>query len=371
MKKFLSTLLALAMVLTMLPAAVFAASVKYIVAGDPDLCGSTWDGSDLNNAMSIGIDYLYSITYRDVPVREGYQFKIVENASDGEQTWHGDVGDTNWLFNVTVECDVTIKFDPMTGKVQITGVGVDIPSKLDIDSITAVGAGSGSFLNGASWDIYSSDNIMTETSTDVYQISYQNVEAGDYDFKFTSSGSWVHNWGYSGAVESGTSYAADYNGTNIYISVPEDGSTVTLTLDLSGFDYNAKTGATFSVQIAVPAEASIKFQTKTNGNSADLRLVTWVDSLDYAQVYFNVTIGGQTAAIPCTTVYSSINAGGVVLGDASAVFGEEAQYFVTYTIKGIPSSAYYEEIQVSVTWTDLEGNSVTSKTRTVVLADVL
>lgn len=119
------------------------------------------------------------------------------------------------------------------------------------------------------------------------------------------------------------------------------------------------------------AEASIKFQTKTNGDSADLRLVTWVDSLDYAQVYFNVTIGGRTAAIPCTTVYSAINANGMVLDDASAVFGEEARYFVTYTIKNIPSSAYNEEIQVSVTWTDLDGHSVTSETRTIVLADAL
>ena len=128
---------------------------------------------------------------------------------------------------------------------------------------------------------------------------------------------------------------------------------------------------TIAEQEIRPAEADVKFQTKFNDNTADLRLVTWVDTLDYREVYFNVTIGGQTAVIPCTTVYSAINADGMALSDASAVFGEEAQYFVTYSIRNIPGAAYNEEIQVSVTWAGPDGYSVTSETRTIVLADSL
>ena len=105
--------------------------------------------------------------------------------------------------------------------------------------------------------------------------------------------------------------------------------------------------------------ADIKFQTKGN----NLRLVTWVDSLDYKEVVFNVTIDGQTAAIPCTTVYSSINAGGVKLDNAADVFNENARYFVTYTIEEIPEGV--TAFDVSVTWTDSEGNSRTSATRTI------
>lgn len=109
------------------------------------------------------------------------------------------------------------------------------------------------------------------------------------------------------------------------------------------------------------AAADIKYQIK--GNS--LRLVTWVDSLDYKEVVFNITVEGQTASVSSTTVYSSIYAGGVKLDNAAQVFNENARYFVTYTIEDIPEGI--TTFEVSVTWTDLDGNSHTSATRTVTL----
>ena len=108
-------------------------------------------------------------------------------------------------------------------------------------------------------------------------------------------------------------------------------------------------------------DMDIKYQTKGNA----LRLVTWADSLDYKEIVFNVTVGGQTAAIPCTAVYSSIYADGVKLDNAAEVFNENARYFVTYTIEDIPEGV--TTFDVSVTWTNLDGNSVTSNIRTITL----
>ena len=65
------------------------------------------------------------------------------------------------------------------------------------------------------------------------------------------------------------------------------------------------------------------------------------------------------------TVYSAINAGDAKLDNAAEIFNENALYFVTYTIESIPEGV--TEFDVSVTWTDLEGNSNTSDVRTITL----
>lgn len=163
-----------------------------------------------------------------------------------------------------------------------------------------------------------------------------------------------------------------YSDEEAYFDIVLDGETLYSVKPRGCTEFaNGQHLLTFPEQEIRSAEEDIKFQTRFNENSADLRMVTWVDTLDYRELYFNVTIGGQTAVIPCTTVYSSLNADGMALNDAAAIFGEEASYFVTYSIKDIPAEAYGEEIQVSVTWTDLDGYSVTSETRTIVLADAM
>ncbi len=130
---------------------------------------------------------------------------------------------------------------------------------------------------------------------------------------------------------------------------------------------------TLTAEFALPVY-DVKWQitagTTAESESTNMRLVSYVDSLDYESVAFNVTVNGETVAYEVTTVYSSINADGAAITDPSSVF-EGAAYFVAIVIEGIPADSFGSEIEVSVTWTDLEGNATTSDARSIVISDTL
>lgn len=105
--------------------------------------------------------------------------------------------------------------------------------------------------------------------------------------------------------------------------------------------------------------------------TADLRLISWVDSLNYSKVSFFVTLAGQTVELSSDTVYTAINAGSTVIEDAGSVFEKNALYFVTYTITGLPSAYYDTEITAYVVWTDLNGVETVSAERTIYVSDAM
>ncbi|MGO5207853.1 pullulanase X25 domain-containing protein [Bacillota bacterium LCP21S3_F9] len=226
-KQILSILLTLCMVLMLCPVTAFADSTKtvYVVAGCGELCGNTWGADPTtspDNIMTDTGDGIYQKVYTDVAVMDNYQFKVVENHVDNGSTWHGiDGGDENFTFNVKSVCDVTITFDPATLKINVTGTGVEIPTKLNVQSMRAVGNGDGSWLNGVAWDPAADANHMTEVSSGVYEITYTDLDAFDnYQVKFATNGSWTDNWGgvYQG---SGVESDAEYNSKgNITIEDP-------------------------------------------------------------------------------------------------------------------------------------------------------
>ena len=113
-----------------------------------------------------------------------------------------------------------------------------------------VGNGDGNWLNGVAWDPAADENLMTEVSPKVYEITYTDLDAFDnYQVKFAANGSWAANWGgiYGG---SGVESEAAYNSNdNITIDVPYELADVTLRLDLSNYDHTTKTGATFTVTV--------------------------------------------------------------------------------------------------------------------------
>jgi hypothetical protein len=318
---------------------------------------NNWGATDAYKLADNG-DGTYSIT---VSLSAGtYQYKV----ADSNWSWSCPAGD-NATLKLDADCEVTFTLDVAANEVYVEGDGIGEVDPMVIESITAVGAGKNGFLNDENWNEKSTANVMTEADG-VYSITYTNVGAGEYEFKFAANGAWAYSWGTGVAAESGVECDASFNGGNGIVAVEKDGSTVTLTLDMSNMDPVTGAGAKCIVTVEAPADVDdgskdIKYQLK--GNS--LRLVTWVDSLDYKEIVFNVTIDGQTAAIPCTTVYASINANDMKLDNAAEVFNENALYFVTYTINNIPESV--DEFDVSVTWTDLEGNTHTSATRTITL----
>ena len=137
-------------------------------------------------------DGTYIKVYNNVAVADKYQFKVVENRPDGEQIWRGDDNGNNVTFNVKSVCDVTITFDPATNKITVTGDGVEIPTELNVESMRAVGNGDGNWLNGVAWDPAADENLMTEVSPKVYEITYTDLDAFDnYQVKVAANGSWA------------------------------------------------------------------------------------------------------------------------------------------------------------------------------------
>ena len=246
MKKILLMLVALI-------ATSFSAMAEdiYIVAGSEELCGTVWDGTDLNNKMTDNGDGTYSKTFTNVAVKNGYQFKVVKNSEE----WYGDEADNNITFNVTTACDVTITFNTTTFKSTVTGTGVQA-YVFNVEKVVAVGNGVGAWLNGANWEVDADANKMTQVADKVYEISFDNVPVGEEDYmvKFATNGSWADNFG--GIFEaSGKESDAMYNSGNITFNLEKAG-TVTLRLDLSKFDYATRTGAKFVVTLpgSEPAE---------------------------------------------------------------------------------------------------------------------
>ena len=246
MKKILLMLVALI-------ATSFSAMAEdiYIVAGSEELCGTVWDGTDLNNKMTDNGDGTYSKTFTNVAVKNGYQFKVVKNSEE----WYGDEADNNITFNVTTACDVTITFNATTFKSTVTGTGVQA-YVFNVEKVVAVGNGVGAWLNGANWEVNADANKMTQVADKVYEISFDNVPVSEEDYmvKFATNGSWADNFG--GIFEaSGKESDAMYNSGNITFNLEKAG-TVTLRLDLSKFDYATRTGAKFVVTLpgSEPAE---------------------------------------------------------------------------------------------------------------------
>ena len=245
-RRLLCILTALALCLSLLPATAlpaFAEGESYRVAGVAELCGSLWDANDDNNLMTLNADTgLYEKTYTDVRPGE-YPIKVVETLSDESQNWYGDAQDGNFVIYVSAACDVTVTFDAGTHAIGILGDSAQEKTWMDIDAIRVVGNGNGVWLNGVSWDPAADVNKMTEVSPGVYEITYAQVPAGNgYQFKFAANGSWTDNWG-AGSTEGEAVFNSD---TSISLALTET-TDVTLRLDLTGFVYATKLGATYAV----------------------------------------------------------------------------------------------------------------------------
>ncbi len=289
-RRILSVLLTLVMLVGILPATVLAADPVYVVAGVDALCGSNWDATDANNRMTLN-GSVYQKVFTNVPVGTKYQLKVVKDGSD----WIGDATGNNVTFNITSVCDVTVTLNPANNEITVTGTGVSFDNKLDVEGMRTVGNGDGVWLNGATWDPASDKNLMKEIAPNVYQITYRGLEAYDnYQVKFAANGSWSENWG--GVFEgSGVTSNAEYNsGNNITFAVTDDAADVTLTLDLSKFDYSTKSGATFTVDIKEPH--THQWEWELNGATVTVKC-TGTGTCDYTGTDTSMTIQAPTLTV--------------------------------------------------------------------------
>ena len=106
------------------------------------------------------------------------------------------------------------------------------------------------------WD-ESNSISMKEVSPAVYEVTFENKSYGDINgsvgFLFVKDNSWTDSWGF-GAVSSGELQNAVYKGDYITINPGSDAEeskhNFIIRLDLTNWDWNTKTGATFTVTVA-------------------------------------------------------------------------------------------------------------------------
>ncbi len=257
-KKVIAIVLAVMMLASIAMVSVSAeeAEKSYTVAGSGFLTNS-WDPSDTTNDMTLGTDGKYYIIYENVPAGTNYEFKVVEDHAWGVE--YGDNGQ-NFKFNVKEACDVTITFAPDTQAIEVLGDGVYFTSAEDwsVTDIYAVGEAGFTPDDEKGWD--ASNGIkLTAVADKVWQVEIADHEAGDYSFKFLADAAWSDNWG-AGEADGEALYNSD---KNLKVEFPESGKVV-LTLDLSAFDYAAKTGATYKIEYPADEENTTAPVTEEN-----------------------------------------------------------------------------------------------------------
>ena len=173
-----------------------------------------------------------------------YAFKVTNGTWDEEYP----VGyNNNKTFEVATACDVTITFDETTKDIKVTGTG--LAGALAVSSVHVAGNGvaDNPWVNGIEWSSDAEENKMT-ANNGVYTITYNAVPAGEYQFKFTINGGWAHSLGLANKIVAGQATDLVYGADNIWLDVPAT-SNVTITLDMTGFDTVAMTGAKATVTV--------------------------------------------------------------------------------------------------------------------------
>ena len=317
----------------------------YVVAGSAGLCGSEWNYTDTNNEMTVSGDTA-TITYNSVAAGD-YEFKVVKVGTDGSAQWFGN-GEDNVTFTVTSACDVTITFGLSDNAIAVAGAGIgepEPPVPVEYDYYVAGSAG----LCGVEWD--PAANAMTEGPDGVWSITFENVARGTYEYKVTT-GSWET-----------TSYG--YGEGNLTVVV-KSASDVTITFNEETTEIGCDVEA-YPVDGAKSVKWQLNAGASAESETVDLRLITYVETLDYANVSFEVTINGESTTLECQTVYEAIKANGETL-TCNDVFGKDG-YLVTYTIAGLTAEYFETEIEVLVLWEEMDGTVATHTIRSIYVCD--
>lgn len=141
-------------------------------------------------------------------------------------------------------------------------------------------AGSSAALFGTEWDCANTANDMTDENGDgVFEKTYENVPAGNYEFKVVENYSWDTCYGD--------------NGNNVSFTVGEDNGTVTITIDSSsktvGYEVKTTTGsdtpATTSDYYVVGEFADLSW------DAAEAGKMTKNDDGSYTKTFEGVAVG--------------------------------------------------------------------------------
>lgn len=125
------------------------------------------------------------------------------------------------------------------------GISASGGAGFTVNSVSLVG----SLVEATGWTPDDSSNHMTKTSENVYEKTYNNMMADNYEFKFAINDSWNEN--FIGNIDSENAFYIDPDDCgvydNIYFSVKHNNSIVRIVFDLTNFDYSTKKGAIYKV----------------------------------------------------------------------------------------------------------------------------
>lgn len=115
----------------------------------------------------------------------------------------------------------------------------------------------------------------------------------------------------------------------------------------------------------VPKEVlSVLCQTQVNTNentdTTKMRIVSTVDTLNYREVGFRITVGNSTITRSIKTVYKNIKAveGGVPISYQPNALSEASTYFSTLTITNISNESFGSGILIEPYWKTVDGSIV-------------
>ena len=184
--------------------------VTWTVAGN--FVGSSWNPEDAANDMTLE-DGLYKLVKTDVTLEKGvtYEFKVAK-----DHAWTVAYPGSNYTFTVdeTAIYTVTITFNAETQEITVTTEKTG-----DAQGVEHAYSVMGTF-GGDSWSI---DNDMTKGEDGLYTVTFEDVAAGNYEFKVRVD----HDWSVS------------YPGSNYQVTVDQDGSKVVVTFNEETKEVNA------------------------------------------------------------------------------------------------------------------------------------
>ena len=116
-------------------------------------------------------------------------------------------------------------------------------------------------------------------------------------------------------------------------------------------------------------KARIPLSAYVTDEKIDIQFVTTVDSLNYREVGFDITINGIKKTFPLKTVYTQLYSVGKDSETfdslvASEEFCSSSEYFCAYSVWGVPNAHFDTGIVVTPFWTTLDGTRVEGETST-------
>ncbi len=201
---------------------------SYYVAGTTDLCGSFWSEKDAANKMTPKGNGIYEKVYDEVPGGT-HKFKV----TDG--TWNNSWGDngSDYVIEFAIASKVTITFNSNTKAITVSTEEIEGGVAATEPDCYYVAGTAG--LCGSEWQCADEANKMTLNSDGLYEMVYQNVPAGDHEFKVTD-GTWNNSWGKDGGSDN---YAINLPAVS-NVTITFNSQTKAITVDIACQHKNTK-----------------------------------------------------------------------------------------------------------------------------------